>query len=139
MHRSGSFAQPFKSNSNMDGICPPLTHSFLQITPTFQNQPRFLSILSSRFPDCHHATKYSDILGPVKLIKMFESFKTSEGLLYYLGAIVNLSEYLKVHFKYIQAATCTGQLCEFERICRESNFYNPEKVKNFLKEANVAC
>ena len=26
------------------------------------------------------ATKYSDILGPVKLIEMFESFKTYEGL-----------------------------------------------------------
>jgi clathrin heavy chain len=26
------------------------------------------------------ATKYSDILGPVKLIEMFESFKTFEGL-----------------------------------------------------------
>jgi clathrin heavy chain len=25
------------------------------------------------------ATKYSDVLGPVKLIEMFESFKTSEG------------------------------------------------------------
>ena len=26
------------------------------------------------------ATKYSDILGPVKLIEMFESFKSSEGV-----------------------------------------------------------
>lgn len=26
------------------------------------------------------ATKYSDILGPVKLIEMFESFKTFEGI-----------------------------------------------------------
>ena len=26
------------------------------------------------------ATKYSDILGPVKLIEMFESFKSSEGM-----------------------------------------------------------
>ena len=50
------------------------------------------------------ATKYSDILGPVKLIKMFESFKTFEGLYYYLGTIVNLSEDPKVRFKYIQAA-----------------------------------
>ena len=25
------------------------------------------------------ATKYSDILGPVKLVEMFESFKTFEG------------------------------------------------------------
>ncbi|KAG8220859.1 hypothetical protein J3R82DRAFT_2354 [Butyriboletus roseoflavus] len=83
------------------------------------------------------ATKYSDILGPVKLIEMFESFKTFEGLYYYLGSIVNLSEDPEVHFKYIQAATRTGQIREVERICRESNHYNPEKVKNFLKEAKL--
>ncbi|KAE9401911.1 ARM repeat-containing protein [Gymnopus androsaceus JB14] len=37
------------------------------------------------------ATKYSDILGPVKLIEMFESYKTFEGVYYYLGSIANLS------------------------------------------------
>ncbi|KIJ55342.1 hypothetical protein M422DRAFT_219983 [Sphaerobolus stellatus SS14] len=84
------------------------------------------------------ATKYSDILGPVKLIEMFESFKSFEGLYYYLGSIVNLSQDPEVHFKYIQAATRTGQIREVERICRESNFYNPEKVKNFLKEAKLS-
>ncbi|KAL0060881.1 Clathrin heavy chain [Marasmius tenuissimus] len=84
------------------------------------------------------ATKYSDILGPVKLIEMFESFKTFEGLYYYLGSIVNLSTDPEVHFKYIQAATRTGQIREVERICRESNHYNPEKVKNFLKEAKLS-
>jgi clathrin heavy chain len=77
-------------------------------------------------------------LGPIKLIEMFEGFKTFEGLYYYLGSIVNLSEHPEVHFKYIQAATRTGQIREVERICRESNFYNPEKVKNFLKEAKLA-
>jgi clathrin heavy chain len=100
------------------------------------------------------ATKYSDILGAVKLIEMFESFKSFEGkpnrtrvtgvihcllgLYYYLGSVVNLSEDPEVHFKYIQAATRTGQIREVERICRESNYYNPEKVKNFLKEAKLA-
>ncbi|KZT09895.1 clathrin heavy chain 1 [Laetiporus sulphureus 93-53] len=84
------------------------------------------------------ATKYSDILGPVKLIEMFESFKSFEGLYYYLGSIVNLSTDPEVHFKYIQAATRTGQIREVERICRESNYYSPEKVKNFLKEAKLA-
>ena len=84
------------------------------------------------------ATKYSDILGPVKLIEMFESFKTFEGLYYYLGSIVNLSTDSEVNFKYIQAATRTGQIREVERICRESNYYNPEKVKNFLKEAKLS-
>lgn len=50
---------------------------------------------------------------------------------------MNLSEDSEVHFKYIQAATRTGQLREVERIVRESNYYNPEKVKNFLKEAKL--
>ncbi|KAH9975866.1 clathrin heavy chain 1 [Lactifluus volemus] len=84
------------------------------------------------------ATKYSDILGAIKLIEMFESFKSFEGLYYYLGSIVNLSNDPEVHFKYIQAATRTGQIREVERICRESNHYSPEKVKNFLKEAKLS-
>ncbi|KAG7093825.1 hypothetical protein E1B28_007464 [Marasmius oreades] len=84
------------------------------------------------------ATKYSEILGPLKLIEMFERFKTFEGLYYYLGSIVNLSTDPEVHFKYIQAATRTGQIREVERICRESNHYSPEKVKNFLKEAKLS-
>ena len=74
------------------------------------------------------ATEYSDILGPVKLIEIFESFKSFEGLCYYLSSIVNLSECLEVHFKCIQAATRMGQIREVERICRESNRYNPEKL-----------
>lgn len=83
------------------------------------------------------ATKYSDLLGPVRLIDLFEKYKTAEGLFYYLGSIVNLSEDPDVHFKYIEAATKLGQFNEVERICRDSNFYNPEKVKNFLKEAKL--
>ncbi|WFD00087.1 Clathrin heavy chain [Malassezia yamatoensis] len=83
------------------------------------------------------ATKYSDLLGSSNLIQMFESFRSFEGLYYYLGSVVNLSEDSEVHFKYIQAATRTGQIREVERIVRESNAYNPEKVKNFLKEAKL--
>ena len=33
--------------------------------------------------------------------------------------------------------TGLGQIREVERICCESNYYNPEKVKNFLKEAKL--
>ncbi|GAM40475.1 clathrin heavy chain [Talaromyces pinophilus] len=83
------------------------------------------------------ATKFSDLLGNNRLIDLFEKYRTAEGLYYYLGSIVNLSEDSEVHFKYIEAATAMGQLTEVERICRESNYYNPEKVKNFLKEANL--
>ncbi|KAF9413871.1 hypothetical protein BGZ94_000588, partial [Podila epigama] len=83
------------------------------------------------------ATKYSDQLGAAKLIELFESYKTFEGLYHYLGAIVNLSQDAEVIFKYIEAACKTGQIKEVERICRENNFYNPEKVKNFLKDAKL--
>ena len=83
------------------------------------------------------ASKYTEQLGALKLIEMFEQFKSSEGLYYYLGSIVNFSQDPVVHFKYIQAACRTGQLKEVERICRESNCYDPEKVKNFLKEAKL--
>jgi clathrin heavy chain len=62
------------------------------------------------------ATKYSDILGPVKLIEICESFKSFEAFYYYLS-VVNLSEDPEVHFKYIQAATRTGQIRQVERIC----------------------
>ena len=61
----------------------------------------------------------------------------SAGLFYFLGSIVNFSQEPDVHFKYIQAACKTGQLKEVERICRESNCYDPERVKNFLKEAKL--
>ncbi|PHH63349.1 hypothetical protein CDD81_6046 [Ophiocordyceps australis] len=83
------------------------------------------------------ATKYSELLGPVHLIDLFEKYKTAEGLFYYLGSIINISNDPDVHYKYIEAAARSNQLNEVERICRESQFYNPEKVKNFLKEARL--
>jgi len=83
------------------------------------------------------ATKYHEQLTTQALIEIFESFKSFEGLFYFLGSIVNFSQDPEVHFKYIQAACKTGQIKEVERICRESSCYNPERVKNFLKEAKL--
>ena len=74
----------------------------------------------------------------ISYIQKFAYSQCQTGLYYYLGSIVNLSEDSKVHFKYIKAATRTGRIQEVECICRESNFYNPEKVKNFLKEAKLS-
>lgn len=84
------------------------------------------------------ATKYHEQLTTKALIDLFESFKSYEGLFYFLGSIVNFSQDQEVHFKYIQAACKTGQIKEVERICRESNCYSPERVKNFLKEAKLS-
>ncbi|KAL3315064.1 hypothetical protein Ciccas_006307 [Cichlidogyrus casuarinus] len=84
------------------------------------------------------ASKYHEQLGTAALIEIFESFKSYEGLFYFLGSIVNYSQDPEVHFRYIQAACKTGQIKEVERICRESNSYEPERVKNFLKEARLS-
>ncbi|TDG43186.1 hypothetical protein AWZ03_010390 [Drosophila navojoa] len=83
------------------------------------------------------ATKYHEQLTTKALIDLFESFKSYDGLFYFLSSIVNFSQDPEVHFKYIQAACKTNQIKEVERICRESNCYNPERVKNFLKEAKL--
>uniref|UniRef100_A0A671MTG7 Clathrin, heavy chain-like 1 n=1 Tax=Sinocyclocheilus anshuiensis TaxID=1608454 RepID=A0A671MTG7_9TELE len=83
------------------------------------------------------ATKYHEQLGTQTLVELFKSFKSFEGLFYFLGSIVNFSQDPDVHFKYIQAACKTGQIKEVERICRESSCYNAERVKNFLKEAKL--
>ena len=79
------------------------------------------------------ATKYSDLLGPTRLIDLFEKYRTAEGLYYYLGSIVNLSEDPDVHFKYIEAAAKMGQTTEVERICRDSSkFYLLLSIIPFL-------
>eukprot|EP00981_Chlorochromonas_danica_P008853 scaffold2320_cov168-Ochromonas_danica.AAC.5 len=83
------------------------------------------------------ATKYSEPLGPENLIKLFEDFKSFEGLFFYLGAIVNFSHSSAVHFKYIEAAARMQQFKEVERVCRDSTVYDPEEVKKFLMEAKL--
>lgn len=83
------------------------------------------------------ATKYSDLLGPLNLIKLFETYKSNEGKYYYLSSIVNLTQDPDVVYKYIEAASKLNQTKEIERVVRDNNVYNGEKVKNFLKEANL--
>jgi clathrin heavy chain len=83
------------------------------------------------------AKKYHDELGSENLIGVFEQFKAVEGLYYYLGSVVNSSEDPFVHFKYIQASCQLGQFKEAERVCRDSNIYVPEEVKDYLKNAKL--
>lgn len=83
------------------------------------------------------AKKYHDELGSQNLVEVFESHKATEGLYYYLGSIVNHSEDPYVHFKYIQSSCLLGQFKEAERVCRDSNIYNAEEVKDYLKSSKL--
>jgi clathrin heavy chain len=42
-----------------------------------------------------------------------------------------------VHYKYIEAAAKTQQIKEVERVTRESNFYPPERTRDFLMDAKL--
>eukprot|EP00246_Nothoceros_aenigmaticus_P001174 TRINITY_DN1157_c0_g1_i1.p1 TRINITY_DN1157_c0_g1~~TRINITY_DN1157_c0_g1_i1.p1 ORF type:complete len:1698 (-),score=398.34 TRINITY_DN1157_c0_g1_i1:654-5747(-) len=83
------------------------------------------------------AKEYSDQLGVENCVKLFEQFKSYEGLYFFLGAYLSSSEDPEIHFKYIEAAAKTGQIKEVERVTRESNFYDAERTKNFLMEAKL--
>lgn len=83
------------------------------------------------------AKKYHEELGAGDLVQVFEQNRATEGLYYYLGAVVNVSEDPFVHFKYIQASCMLGQFKEAERVCRDSNIYIPEEVKEYLKNAKL--
>lgn len=83
------------------------------------------------------AKEYTDQLSASKIIELFETQNSYHGLYFYLGSRIAFSEDPDEHYKYIEAASRTGQLKEVERVTRESNFYPPEKVKAFLMEAKL--
>ncbi|CCE62974.1 hypothetical protein TPHA_0D03380 [Tetrapisispora phaffii CBS 4417] len=83
------------------------------------------------------ATKYSELIGSTILIKLFEEYGATEGLYYYLASSVNLTEDKDLVYKYIEAAAKTKQYTEIERVVKDNNVYDPERVKNFLKDINL--
>lgn len=72
---------------------------------------------------------------PAALIKLFETYKSYEGIFYFLSTIINNTNDGEVHYKYIEAAARTGQFAEVERVVRESDSYDPARVRDFLKVA----
>lgn len=83
------------------------------------------------------AIKYHEQIGAIKIVDMFDSFGSNEGVFYFLGAILSSSTDPEVHFRYIKAASRCGNMQEVERVCRESTCYDPKTVKDFLKEAQL--
>ena len=83
------------------------------------------------------ATKYSDLIGSPVLIKLFEEYNATEGLYYYLSSLVNLTDDKDLVYKYIEAASKMKQYTEIERVVKDNNVYDPERVNNFLKDANL--
>eukprot|EP01111_Echinosteliopsis_oligospora_P009445 TRINITY_DN2769_c0_g1_i2.p1 TRINITY_DN2769_c0_g1~~TRINITY_DN2769_c0_g1_i2.p1 ORF type:complete len:1719 (-),score=461.34 TRINITY_DN2769_c0_g1_i2:59-5215(-) len=83
------------------------------------------------------AIKYTAQLTAESLIALFEEFKTFDGLFYFLSQIEKTSQSPEVHFKYIEAAAKIGQYKEVERMCRDSEHYDPVRTRDFLKETRL--
>lgn len=81
--------------------------------------------------------KYTDSMGgPLKVIPIFESVpKVPDALFYYLSAIVPLSDVPEVHNRFIKVAIELQQYHDADKVTRESNCYDPEMIKSFLKNA----
>ncbi|KAJ8443923.1 hypothetical protein Cgig2_032747 [Carnegiea gigantea] len=105
--------------SQMEGGCPvdynTITDLFLQRNLIREATAFLLDVLKPNLPEHGYLqTKLSE------LHKYLKSIEDPE-----------------IHFRYIEAAAKTGQLKEVERVTRESNFYDPEKTKNFLMETKL--
>ena len=58
-------------------------------------------------------------------------------MLYYLANVLPHTEDPDIYFKYIEACSRLGNYKEVERVIRETSNYDPEKVKDYLKEAKL--
>jgi clathrin heavy chain len=83
------------------------------------------------------AVKYTDKIDTKKSIEVLESFGTNEGMLYYLANVLPHTEDPDIYFKYIEACARLGNFKEVERVIKETSNYDPEKVKDFLKDAKL--
>lgn len=82
--------------------------------------------------------KYANKLDQKKCLEIFDSFGSNQGQLYFLTHVLPHTQDPDIYFKYIEACSRLGNFREVERVIKETNYYDPVKVKDFLKEAKLA-
>jgi clathrin heavy chain len=83
------------------------------------------------------AARYTESMGGARaVIPIFESVpKVPDALFYYLAAIITLSDEPEVHNRFIEVAIQLNQFDDAHAVTRDSSHYDPERMKNFLKDA----
>mmetsp|Transcript_107496 Transcript_107496/g.148657 ORF Transcript_107496/g.148657 Transcript_107496/m.148657 type:complete len:177 (-) Transcript_107496:2596-3126(-) len=84
------------------------------------------------------AVKYSSKIDTKKSIDVLESFGTNDGLLYFLCNVLPHTDDPDIYFKYIEACARMGNMKEVERVVKDTTFYDPVRVKDFLKEGKFS-
>eukprot|EP01013_Petalomonas_cantuscygni_P037898 TRINITY_DN68827_c0_g1_i1.p1 TRINITY_DN68827_c0_g1~~TRINITY_DN68827_c0_g1_i1.p1 ORF type:complete len:1710 (+),score=593.72 TRINITY_DN68827_c0_g1_i1:183-5312(+) len=80
------------------------------------------------------ASAYAESLGTDSLLELFLEFNAYEAMYYWLQRVVPASRDPECHYRYIEACVRLQNFQEVERMTRESDFYDPERVKSLLKE-----
>jgi clathrin heavy chain len=83
------------------------------------------------------AVKYSAKINTAKSIEVLESFGSNEGLIFFLAHVLPTTDDPEIYFKYIEACVRLGNYKEVERVIRETNFYDPIRVKDFLMNMKI--
>jgi len=83
------------------------------------------------------ATKYNGVIPTQELIKLFETFGSSNGLFGFLNKILNQITDPDLMFKYIVSCVNSNNLPEVERVIKEYDNYDPLKVKEFFLEKKL--
>mmetsp|Transcript_13917 Transcript_13917/g.39575 ORF Transcript_13917/g.39575 Transcript_13917/m.39575 type:complete len:1722 (+) Transcript_13917:173-5338(+) len=83
------------------------------------------------------ASEYSAQMTPAALIKLFEDENCFDGMYYFLGQAVTVSDDPTIHNNYIMAAARIGDLAAVESTVSMSSSYEPEVIKEFLMNCKL--
>jgi clathrin heavy chain len=78
------------------------------------------------------AVKYASKIDTKKSIEILEQYGNTEGLLVFLCNVLPHTDDPDIYFKYIESCARMGNFKEVERVVRETTFYDPVKVRDFL-------
>lgn len=84
------------------------------------------------------AVKYSSKIDTKKSIEVLESFGTNDGLLYFLCNVLPHTDDPDIYFKYIEACARMNNMKEVERVVKDTTYYDPVRVKDFLKDGKFS-
>ncbi|KAL2526612.1 Clathrin heavy chain 1 [Abeliophyllum distichum] len=131
--------------SQMEGGCPvdynTITDLFLQRNMIREATAFLLDVLKPNLPE--HAFLQTKVLeiNLVTFPNVADAILANGMFSHYdrprIGQLCEKAGLYIRALQYIEAAAKTGQIKEVERVTRESNFYDPEKTKNFLMEAKL--
>lgn len=78
------------------------------------------------------ASKYFEKLGAQPLVDLFLHFRSYEGLYYFTGSILSVSQDPLVHLTHLESAIKMGQVEPVIKLCRESTVIDPTAAKDLL-------